>query len=123
MSSNISEMKEDIKSLTEVKKDAEIMSEDIDHNTSRVDELGKDLTSANEHIKILEATYTYLHTNSIQQDQYSRQYSENRKTENEDCSKVVRNILIDHLGFRGESANSIKFVRCHRLGKPRQGSC
>ncbi len=67
MSVNISEMMEDIKSLKEVKKHAEIIREDIDHNTSRVDEIEKDLTSANEHIKILEATCAYLHSNSIQQ--------------------------------------------------------
>ncbi len=35
---------------------------------------------------------------------------------------VVSKILIDHLGFSVESANSNKCVRYHRLGKPREGS-
>jgi ribA/ribD-fused uncharacterized protein len=127
MSVNISEMKEDIKSLKEVKKDAEVMREDIDDNTSRVDELEKGMKSANVHIEILEATCANLHANSIQLDQYSRRdnllFDNIAETENEDCSKVIRKILVDHLGFSVESANSIKIVRCHRLGKPREGSC
>ncbi len=67
-----------------------------------------------------------VQTNCIQQDQYSRRdnllFDNIAKSENEGCSKVIRRILIGHLGFSVESANSITFIRCHRLGKPREGS-
>ncbi len=63
------------------------------HNTSRVGKLEKDVTSTNEHIKILEATCAYLQPDSIQQDQYFRRYNylfENiPKTKKKDFSKAV----------------------------------
>jgi ribA/ribD-fused uncharacterized protein len=124
LSSSISEMKDDMKSLKELKTDMGVLREDTNDNTDRIDQLEKDLAAANSNINILATRCDNLHANSVQQDQYSRRdnllFDNVEEKDDENCSNLTRGILINNLKFSEEEVGKIKFVRCHRLGKPQE---
>ena len=133
ISTDLSTIKDDVKSLKELKKEVDEVKETAnnafetaENNSEDINKLKGELSAARDSIKILQTDTSSLREYIVQQDAYSRRdnllFDKVPENNDEDCVQVIRRLFVENLKIDEPEAAQIKIVRCHRMGKPKQGA-
>ncbi len=103
--------------------------EQSEENKDDIMQLKSDLAGVTDTVKVLQSNCSSLKDYIVAQDTYSRRDnllfdnvpdSKNANPEaREDCAQVVHDILVKNLKST-KDVDQIRFVRCHRKGKPKK---
>ncbi len=127
MNGSIAVIKDVIRSLKELRTEVDEIKEVSGENAEKIEHLEKELALAEKDITFLKATCISLHQNNVKQDQYTRRdnllFDNIPENDNEDCTKVIIQTIVQQLKIDIDDAAKIKIVRCHRLGPKKSGVC
>ncbi len=127
MNGNIAEIKDDIRSLKELHTEVDEIKDVSGDNAEKIENLEKELALAKKDITFLKATCISLHQNRVKEDQYTRRdnllVDNIPENDNEDCTKVMTQSIVQQLKIDIDDAAKIRIVICHRLGPKKPDVC